>query len=131
MSEHASCAPLSVYMLADHLDGALAAGEDLVARGNDWRSLAETQSDPADFAVRQRKIAEDVRGFELILIARILKARDHARGLAEVDDRFRAVANLFVSGTSILLDAVEECGDARGETSIPATTSRPTCAAAA
>ncbi len=115
MSEHASCAPLSVYMLADHLDGALAAGEDLVARGNDWRSLAETQSDPADFAVRQRKIAEDVRGFELILIARILKARDHARGLAEVDDRFRAVANLFVSGTSILLDAVEECGDARGE----------------
>jgi hypothetical protein len=102
-------------MLADHLDGALAAGEDLVARGHDWRGLAEAPGEPGEFAIRQRRIAEDVRGFELMLIARILKARDHARGLAEVDDRFRAVANLFVSGTAALLDAVDECGDARGE----------------
>ncbi|MBS0270428.1 MAG: hypothetical protein JSS54_15840, partial [Proteobacteria bacterium] len=41
-------APLSVYMLADHLDATLAAGEDLMARGNDWRALAETPSDPSD-----------------------------------------------------------------------------------
>jgi hypothetical protein len=44
-----------------------------------------------------------------------LKARDHAHELGEIDDRFRSVANLFVSGTAILLDAVKECGDARGE----------------
>jgi len=115
MSQDAVRAPLSVYMLADHLDGTLAAGEDLVARGHDWRGLAEAPGEPSEFAVRQRKIAEDVRGLELILIARVLKARDHARALAEVDDRFRSVATLFVSGTAVLLDAVKECGDARGE----------------
>jgi hypothetical protein len=115
MSRYAARAPLSVYLLADHLDGALAAGEDLVARGHDWRMLAQDRSDPPEFAVRQRRIAEDVRSLELILIARVLKARTHALSLAEVDDRFRAVGNLFASGTAVLLDAVTECGDARGE----------------
>jgi hypothetical protein len=113
MSAEAPRAPLSVYMLADHLDGALAAGEDLVARGQDWRALAENPGVEADFAFAQRKIAEEVRGFELMLIARILKARDHARAIAGIDLRFAVIANLFVSGTAILLDAVEECGDAR------------------
>jgi len=110
---HQMRAPLSVYMLADHLDAALAAGEDLMARGNDWRALAETPSDPSDFIVRQRALAEEVRSFELMLVARVLKARTHASSLAECDDRFRAIAKLFVSGTAILLDAVEESGDAR------------------
>lgn len=115
MPTHTANAPLSVYMLADHLDGALAAGEDLIVRGHDWRALAETCVEPAEFAHRQRAIAEEVRGFELMLIARVLKAREHATQLAEIDDRFRAVANLFVSGTAILLDAVKECGDARND----------------
>ena len=83
-----------------------------VATGERWPRNA---GEPADFAMKQRKIAEDVRGFELVLIARVLKARDHARALAEVDIRFRPVANLFVSATAVLLDAVEECGDARDE----------------
>ncbi|MBS0270751.1 MAG: hypothetical protein JSS54_17480, partial [Proteobacteria bacterium] len=47
------------------------------------------------------------------LVARVLKARTHASSLAECDDRLRAIAKLFVSGTAILLDAVEESGDAR------------------
>lgn len=115
MSRYAARAPLSVYLLADHLDGALAAGEDLVARGFDWRGLAEDPGEPAEFAPQQRRIAEDVRGLELMLIARVLKARTHALSLAEVDDRFRAVGNLFASGTAVLLDAVNECGDARAE----------------
>ncbi len=108
-------APLAVYLLADHLDGALAAGEDLMVRGHDWRALAETRDIDAEAVLAQREIAEDVRGFELMLIARTLKAREHARALAGMDARFAAVANLFVSGTAILLDAVEECGDARGD----------------
>ena len=115
MSRYAARAPLSVYLLADHLDGALAAGEDLVARGHDWRSLAEDPGEPSEFATPQRRIAEEVRGLELMLIARVLKARTHASSLAEVDDRFRAVGTLFASGTAVLLDAVTECGDARGE----------------
>jgi hypothetical protein len=110
-------APLSVYMLADHLDAALAAGEDLVARGQDWRGLAEDFAGDAgaEFAFAQRALAEEVRGLELMLTARVLKAREHARTLASIDLRFTAVANLFVSGTAILLDAVDECGDARNE----------------
>jgi hypothetical protein len=115
MTAEAPRAPLAVYMLADHLDGALAAGEDLMSCGLDWRALAEKPDAASDFAFAQREIAEDVRSFELMLIARILKAREHAGSLAETDRRFAAVANLFVSGTAILLDAIVECGDARGE----------------
>lgn len=122
MAVEAPRAPLAVYMLADHLDAALAAGEDLIARGGDWRQLAEHHSeqpaetandDVATFAAAQREVAEDVRSFELMLTARILKAREHARALAAVDARFAAVANLFVSGTGLLVDAAEESGDAR------------------
>ncbi len=108
-----AAAPLSVYMLADHLDAALAAGEDIMARGHQWRALAEKPGDPAEFASRQRRVADEIRGLELMLVARILKARGHALTLSDYDDRFRAVGTLFASGTAILLDAVEESGDAR------------------
>jgi hypothetical protein len=120
MKLRATHTPLSVYMLADHLDAALAAGEDIMARGVQWRELAERRlsgpadsSDPADYAARQRKITDEIRGLELILLARIIKARSHALALAELDDRLRTLAQLFASGTAILLDAVEESGDAR------------------
>jgi hypothetical protein len=108
-----AAAPLSVYMLADHLDAALAAGEDIMARGSRWRALAEKPGDAQDFVTRQRKIVDEIRSLELILVARILKARTHALTLAEYDDRFNAVGKLFASGTAILLDAVQENGDAR------------------
>ncbi len=113
MPQQATYAPLSVYMLADHLDAALAAGEDIMARGSQWRALAETRGDPAEFVVRQRKIVDEIRVLELVLVGRILKARTHALTLAEYDDRFHVVGKLFASGTAILLDAVEESGDAR------------------
>lgn len=106
-------APLSVYMLADHLDAALAAGEDIMVRGSQWRELAEHPGEPADFAMRQRKIADEIRALELMLVARVLKARTHAVTLSEYDDRFRALGRLFASGTAILLDAVAESDDAR------------------
>jgi len=109
----ASHTPLSVYMLADHLDAALAAGEDIMARGIQWRELAARSGDPMEFASRQRELSEEIRGLELIIVARILKARTHAETLAEYDDRFRMVGRLFASGTAILLDAVQESGDAR------------------
>lgn len=104
-------APLPVYMLADHLDAVLAAGEDIATRGAAWRQLAETPGNLETFPQRQRNLAEDVRGLELMLIARTLKSRGYAGALANVDDRFAAIANLFVSGTAVLLDAIGECGD--------------------
>ena len=112
MASVAPPAPVSVYMLAEHLDGALAAGEDLVARGADWRMLAENPGAASQFVSQQRHIAQEVRGMEMMLIARVLKSRHHAEVLAEVDSRFSAIAKLFVSGTAILVDAVDECGDA-------------------
>lgn len=115
MTVGATTAPISVYMLAEHLDAMLAAGEDLMSRGHDWSTLAAQSGNTPEFASEQRKIAEDVRGFELILMARALKARDHASAVAALDKRFAPVAQLFASGTAVLLDAVSECGDARGE----------------
>ncbi|MGQ0456849.1 MAG: hypothetical protein ACT4OU_07290 [Hyphomicrobium sp.] len=109
-------APLAAYMLTDHLDAALAAGEDLVAHGQDWRAAAEAKGDDATaLALAQRRVAEDVRSCELMLIARVLRAREHARALGEQDKRFGAVAELFASGTAVLLDAVAECDDARDD----------------
>jgi hypothetical protein len=115
MSKPAPMAPLPVYLLADHLDGVLAAGEDLVTCGADWRSLAERPGNPEDFARDQRVIAEDVRGYELILVAHVIKSREHARTLSQTDKRFAPVADLFVGATAILMDAVTECGDATGD----------------
>lgn len=112
MAVEATRAPLSVYMLADHLDATLAAGEDLVARGGNWCQLLEAPGNMQTLPQRQRTIVEDIRALELMAIARTLKARDHARALARHDERFAAIANLFVSGTAVLLDAVEDCGDA-------------------
>ncbi len=112
MTKTAPMAPLPVYLLADHLDGVLAAGEDLVTCGADWRNLAENPGEPETFASSQRAIAEDVRGYELILIAHAIKAREHARTLSQTDKRFAPIAELFVGGTAILMDAVSECGDA-------------------
>ncbi len=112
MTKSAPMAPLPVYMLADHLDGVLAAGEDLATCGADWRSLAEYPGSPEVFASSQRALAEDVRGYELILIAHAIKAREHARTLSQTDKRFAPISDLFVGGTAILMDAVSECGDA-------------------
>lgn len=108
-------APLSVYMLADHLDAALAAGEDLLSRGRDWGQLAEAPGNIQTFPSRQRAILEDIRSLELMSVARVLKARDYARALATADDRFASIANLFTAGTAALLDAIEDCGDATSD----------------
>ncbi|MGL4397831.1 MAG: hypothetical protein ACRCS9_14920 [Hyphomicrobium sp.] len=112
MAAVASRAPLAVYMLADHLDAALAAGEDLIARGSDWRQLLENPGDVETFPHRQRDIAMKVQALELMLIARTLKAREHASTLSGLDRRFAPIAKLFASGTAVLEDAVEACGDA-------------------
>ncbi len=108
-------APLAVYMLAEHLDAVLAAGEDLVSRGQDWQMTYLAAGAPDEFAREQRDVAEAVRALELMVVARTLKARDYARDLAEIDPRFQPVANLFASGTAVLLDAVAECGDTRAD----------------
>jgi len=105
-------APHSVYLLAEHLDAALAAGEDLARVRYVW-SGPPARSSEAIEAIRagQRGAVERIKLFELALTARLLKAREWASAVAFDDDRFAGVARLYVAGTAILLDAVAECGD--------------------
>jgi hypothetical protein len=108
-------APHSVYLLAEHLDAALAAGEDLARVRYIW-SGPPPRSAAGIAAIRagQRQAVERLSLFELTLISRLLKAREWAMIVATEDDRFSGMARLYVAGTAILLDAVAECGDLSG-----------------
>lgn len=103
--------PAFVYLLAEHLDGVLAAGEDLIAHGRAWSMCSESPLDSETGVCERRKILDNVRGYELTLIARVLKAREHALSLAHADPAFAHIARLFAAGTVVLADAAVECGD--------------------
>jgi hypothetical protein len=111
-SETHRTASLSVYMLAEHLDAALAAGEDLVRVHYLWKG-APPRSQVAIEAIRagQRAAVSRIQTYELVLISRLLKAREWASAVASEHERFGVVARLYNAGTAVLLDAVAECGD--------------------
>jgi hypothetical protein len=104
-------APASVYLLAEHLDAALAAGEDLTSvlyiSPNPPPREAEAI---ADMRASQREAIERIRTFELALLSRILKGREWAAEVAQ-EERFGMMARLYMSGTLVLLDAIDECAD--------------------
>jgi hypothetical protein len=105
--------PPAAYLLADHLDAALAAGEDLVGLGFAWRAaVAASAAELAEIRAAERTTVERIRLLEASLLARILRGREHARELARGDARIAGVARLFLAGTTVLLDAVAETGDA-------------------
>jgi len=100
--------PAAAYMLADHLDAALASGEDILAAG---RQSALQASEPVP-DVALRSVVELVRALELALITRVLKAREWSRTLQKSDRRFNAIAGLFLAGTNPLTDALAQFADA-------------------
>ena len=109
-------APASVYLLAEHLDAALAAGEDLtnvlcVRSGPPPREDAEL----IEFRSSRREAIEKIRTFELAMLARLLMGREWAVTVATEDERFQPVARLYVAGTATLVDAVAECADLSAE----------------
>jgi hypothetical protein len=108
--------PASVYLLAEHLDAALAAGEDLTSVLHVWsgpppRDAAEL----IEFRAGRREAIEKIRTFELAMLARLLMGREWAVTVATENERFQPVARLYVAGTATLLDAVAECADLSGE----------------
>lgn len=100
--------PPCVYLVADHLDAALAAGEDLVAAGKTWQP--GDCCDPS-VAGAQRWTLSRVMTYEMTLITRIVQAREHVSELAGAAQSFRPLAQLFVSATRDLYEALDAMGD--------------------
>jgi hypothetical protein len=84
-------APDSVHALADHLDGALAACEDLLR-------LNGRQQDIEWFLA-------SVRRFELAAILQVLRVRQYAEELRHTERRMATVAELFLAGTLAFTEA--------------------------
>ena len=109
-------APASVYLLAEHLDAALAAGEDLTSVLYVWSGPPPHENaELVEFRAGRREAMEKIRTFELALLARLLMGRAWAVTVATEDERFQPVARLYVAGTATLVDAVAECADLSGE----------------
>lgn len=109
--------PASAFMLADHLDAALAAGEDIFAAGDRagdtlTARFADHQTASQAASVALRTSVELIRALELALITRVLKAREWSATLSAQDQRFRMIGSLFQSGTHPLVDALAEFADA-------------------
>lgn len=106
-------APASVYLLADNLDAALAAGEDLLTSSLIWNaSTAGSGEDIAAAREIQREATSQIRSLEMILVARVLKSRERAEEVGRRDIRFKDFAKLYNAGTAQLIEAPNEFGDA-------------------
>jgi hypothetical protein len=103
----------SLHLLRDNLDAALALGEDLLAS-----ELALAASDRPGLRdwIRQTRDLDgflgSLRTLEYAITARLLQARRRAEELRRSDSRLKPLIALFVAGTTPLVDAAAELGDA-------------------
>jgi hypothetical protein len=104
--------PAAVYLLADNLDAALAAGEDLLKSCITWHAgNSRSAEEVAARRIEERSSAESIRTLEMIAVARLLKSRERAAELAKLDQHIKPVAKLYNAGTVLLVDAIQELGD--------------------
>lgn len=109
-------APAVVYLLADHLDSALAAGEDLLKSNLSWNAGDARLADGLNEQRREERAAiEAARALEMVLLARVLKSRECAQELAKADSYFKLVSRLYTSGTEIIADAAGELADEQAQ----------------
>ncbi|MFA5950532.1 MAG: hypothetical protein WC807_09645 [Hyphomicrobium sp.] len=112
MLRNGQLAPPVVYLLADNLDTALAAGEDLQNFSLSWQSGdARLGEDLAACRAEEREAIEAARALEMVLVARVLKSRESAAELAKSEPHLRPIAKLYTAGTALLADAIGELGD--------------------
>lgn len=105
-------APAAVLLLADNLDAALAASEDMLRLKLSCPLAAgDADHDPAQRCERERGEVNIARETEMALVARLLKARESALELGKSDGSIQPVVKLFASGTVPLVDAVEDLRD--------------------
>jgi len=103
----------SIYLLGDHLDAALATGEDLLAQKVVLADAAQPLT-MARLVQQNHELAEfltTVRTLELSLTARLLQARKRAEEMRRHEIRLKPLIALFVGGTAALVDAAMELGD--------------------
>lgn len=113
MTETSAHSP-TVYLLADNLDAALAAGEDILkARHDPTIPAGLGGSELAERLAARQQFIDRLRTLEFTLIQRVLLAREYASELALADGRFKMIAGLFISGSAPLLDAVADLGGQR------------------
>jgi hypothetical protein len=103
----------SIYLLGDHLDAALAMGEDLLTEK--VALDAPTGKSPLRTWMRQNRefntFLTTVRTLEYAMTARLLQARKRAEDLKRSESRLKPLIALFVAGTAPLVDAAAELGD--------------------
>lgn len=110
-------APAYVYLLAEHLDTVLAAGEDLQALHITWNVESPRFEDKCTSErLHFRRTLASVRTLELALIGRLMRARAHTETLADAESTFRPMAQLFLAGTTPFVDAVAELGESEKRT---------------
>lgn len=102
----------SLHLLRDHLDTALALGEDLLAK--ELALAAPDGPGLRDWLRHTRGLDAflgSLRTLEYALTARLLQARSRAGELRGDDARLRPFLALFVAGTAPLMDAAAELGE--------------------
>jgi hypothetical protein len=102
-----------IYLLIEHLDAALAAGEQLTTLTMD---VTEPSADVGPRRLRSREarfigFVSRVRSLEASLIAHILQARRRAGELPRARGALKLLLEAFSGGTAALIDAVAEYGD--------------------
>ncbi len=109
--------PAEVFLLADHLDAVLAAGEDLQKLEVDIEAVRKSDGIAAPWD-RFADLIGQARLYELTIVSRVLQARSRARELAHVlgrkGDIFAGLLELFASGTTVLEDATAELANRSG-----------------
>jgi hypothetical protein len=103
----------SLYLLGDHLDAALAMGEDLLTERVALADATQASHHGAAGAPEPRacRVLTTVRTLELSLTARLLQARKRAEDMKRRESRLKPLIALFVAGTAPLVDAAAELGD--------------------
>lgn len=99
--------PEGLHLFADHLDAALAIGEDLLAlRLAPLADLTAEQSHDVALGTFVAKL----QGLEAALLLRLLQARRRAAEMATSDTALRSVLRLVATSTDSLLDLIGHYG---------------------
>jgi hypothetical protein len=103
----------NLHLLRDHLNAALALGEDLL--GAELPLDAPERPGLRGWLRQTRELDAFVgsaRTLEYAMTARLLQARKRAEELRRNDSRLKPLIALFIAGTVPLVDAAAELGDA-------------------